>query len=310
MTIIDTCNPCKCRGGYVDKETYRSAVIELLCKLVGEGGSGIMYDFEILCDPTSDEPKIVRYKYEAGSTDITADAYNLDGTPYTGTIDNLVQCSAKDSEIEVLYDVNNAGTSSTPFIRTYVKNPDGTVVRVVDTALDGTTAYTVQGNVVSPGQTTSCTQEMIDTTVVNGQTVKIEFLRTYYKNSVGTITGYKDSALDGTDYTVTGIVSFADRVVVASPQKEIVNTSATTVTVSVDENTRYVYTQPLTSLTIGAVEDSLLESELDFTTGSTFSFTATPLTNKWIDMAPTWLPNTHYIIVIKSGYASWGIVGY
>lgn len=97
---------------------------------------------------------------------------------------------------------------------------------------------------------------------------------------------------------------------IATKQKLVTDTSSTTATVSVAENTRYVYTQPLTSLTVGSVADSLLESEIDFTTGVSFSFTATPLTNKWIDMAPTWLPNTHYIIVIKSGYASWGIVGY
>lgn len=97
---------------------------------------------------------------------------------------------------------------------------------------------------------------------------------------------------------------------ISTKQKVVTDTSNTTATVSVSENTRYVYTQPLTSLTISSVEDSLLESEIDFTTGTSFSFTATPLTTKWIDMAPTWLPNTHYVISIKTGYASWGIVGY
>lgn len=201
MAIIDTCNPCKCRGGYVDKETYRSSVIELLCKLVGEGGSGIMYDFEILCDPTSDEPKIVRYKYEAGSTDITADAYNLDGTPYTGSIDDLVQCSAKDSEIEVLYD------DGTPFIRTYVKNPDGTVVRVIDTALDGTTSYTVSGSVYPP--LNSSLVALIDTYDDGGTEVTVNFIRTYFKNGIGQITGYSDTLLDGTtSYTPQGTITF------------------------------------------------------------------------------------------------------
>ena len=106
---------------------------------------------------------------------------------------------------------------------------------------------------------------MIDTTVVGGETVKVEFLRTYFKNGVGGIISFADTDLSGQSYTPTGVVSFADRVVVASPQREIINTSATTATLSVEENTRYVYTQPLTALTIGAVENSLLESEIDFT---------------------------------------------
>ena len=97
---------------------------------------------------------------------------------------------------------------------------------------------------------------------------------------------------------------------ISTKQRLVTDTTSTTTSVSVAENTRYVYTQPLTSLTLSSVADSLLESEIDFTTGTSFSFTATPLTNKWIDFAQTWLPNTHYIIVIKSGYASWGIIGY
>lgn len=93
-------------------------------------------------------------------------------------------------------------------------------------------------------------------------------------------------------------------------QKTVTDTTSTTASVSVTENTVYTFTQPLTSLTLSSVADSLLESELDFTTGTSFSFTATPLTNKWINNVPTWIANTHYIISIKSGYATWGIVGY
>lgn len=248
MAIIDTCNPCKCPGGYVDKETYRSSVIALLCKLVGEGTSGIMYDFEILCDSNSNEPKIVRYKYEAGSTSIIAEAYNLDGTPYTGSIDDLGPC----------------------------------------------------------GGTSSSTQEMIDTTIVGGETVKIEFLRTYYKNSSGSIIGYEDTDLVGQSYTPTGIVSFADRVVTMVSQKEIINTTDTTATITVEENTRYYYSQPLTSLTLTSVDTSTLESEIEFYTDSTFSFTASTMTGKWVDGTPTFDANKHYVIAIKNGIGAYG----
>lgn len=207
MTITNTCNPCQCLGGSTDPESFRAAVITLLCKLAGEGPSGIFYDFEILCDPTTDAPKIVRYKYTGGSTDVTAEAFNLDGTPYAGTISSLVQCSAKDSEIEILDDVVNG--VATQFLRTYLKKPDGSLVRIIDTTLDGTTNYTVLGTVsklthVYQQALASTTMAMVDKQVDDSI---IRFLRTYIKDSTGTITSTVDTNLDGiTAYTPTGTV--------------------------------------------------------------------------------------------------------
>ena len=91
-----------------------------------------------------------------------------------------------------------------------------------------------------------------------------------------------------------------------SKQKEITNTYDTTVNLDIEENTVYKWTQPLTGMTLATTPTSLLESEIDFTTGLTFSFTATGLTGKWINQNPNWQANTHYIICIKNGYAVWG----
>lgn len=94
-------------------------------------------------------------------------------------------------------------------------------------------------------------------------------------------------------------------------QSVIADTTNTSATIaSVAANTRYTFSQALSALTLTAVVDSVLESEIQFTTGSTFTFTATPLVDKWLGVsAPTFDANSTYIIAIKSGYAVLGKVG-
>lgn len=212
--IIDSCNPCKCLGGHIDNEMFRSTVVALLCKLAGEGTSGVFYDFEILCDASTDEPKIVRYRYTHGSTEVTAEAFNLDGTPYSGDIDALVHCSAKDSEIEILTDYHSG--TATQFLRTYLKAPDGSLVSVRDTTLDGQTAYTPVGvvsyQVVVSNMPSvpipSSVVPMLDTYTDNGVEYEVQFLRVFFKNQSGGIISKSDVQLDGTtSYTVQGTVS-------------------------------------------------------------------------------------------------------
>ena len=54
----------------------------------------------------------------------------------------------------------------------------------------------------------------------------------------------------------------------ARAQLTVTDSTATTATIAnLAANTRYVFTQPLTSLTVGAVTDSVLESEIQFTAG-------------------------------------------
>lgn len=65
----------------------------------------------------------------------------------------------------------------------------------------------------------------------------------------------------------------------------------------------WVCTQPLTSLTIEATGASRWETEIDFTTDSTFTFTLNGTKLKWLgDAAPTFEPNTSYVIAVKNGY--------
>ena len=77
-------------------------------------------------------------------------------------------------------------------------------------------------------------------------------------------------------------------------------------------NRFYRYAVPLTSLTLtneliettGAVYR--YETEIRFTTGETFAFTATGLEGKWVGGTPTFEANKTYVIAIKNGTAAWG----
>lgn len=65
--------------------------------------------------------------------------------------------------------------------------------------------------------------------------------------------------------------------------------------------------KPLTSLTIsGTPAGATMETEIQFTTGETFAFTATGLEGKWVGGTPTFEVNKSYVITIKNGIAAWG----
>lgn len=72
----------------------------------------------------------------------------------------------------------------------------------------------------------------------------------------------------------------------------------------------YKYTSPLNSLTLNLTPpiNQGFETEFQFTTGSTFTFSATDLVGKWIGGVPTFEPNKSYVIAIKNGLAAWGEV--
>lgn len=64
---------------------------------------------------------------------------------------------------------------------------------------------------------------------------------------------------------------------------------------------------PLTSLTIsGTPTNATMETEIQFTTGETFAFTATGLEGKWVGGTPTFEVNKSYVITIKNSIAAWG----
>lgn len=64
---------------------------------------------------------------------------------------------------------------------------------------------------------------------------------------------------------------------------------------------------PITSLTIvGTPTSATMETEIQFTTGETFAFTATGLEGKWVGGTPTFEANKSYVITVKNSIAAWG----
>lgn len=91
-------------------------------------------------------------------------------------------------------------------------------------------------------------------------------------------------------------------------QQLIIKDSATpSLTLSAIVDKCILCTEPLTSLTIsGTPTKATMETEIQFTTGETFAFTATGLEGKWVGGTPTFEANKSYVIAIKNGIAAWG----
>ena len=91
-------------------------------------------------------------------------------------------------------------------------------------------------------------------------------------------------------------------------QQLILNDSATpSLTLSAIVDKCISCRTPLTSLTIlGTPTKATMETEIQFTTGETFAFTATGLEGKWVGGTPTFEANKSYVIAIKNGIAAWG----
>lgn len=91
-------------------------------------------------------------------------------------------------------------------------------------------------------------------------------------------------------------------------QQLILNNSATpSLTLSANVDKCISCTTPITSLTIsGTPTKATMETEIQFTTGETFAFTATGLEGKWVGGTPTFEANKSYVITIKNGIAAWG----
>lgn len=91
-------------------------------------------------------------------------------------------------------------------------------------------------------------------------------------------------------------------------QQLITNESATpSIVLSSSVDKCISCTTPLTSLTIsGTPTVATMETEIQFTTGGTFAFTATGLEGKWVGGTPTFEVNKSYVITIKNSIAAWG----
>lgn len=118
------------------------------------------------------------------------------------------------------------------------------------------------------------------------------------------------SSISNADASHTGLLTSSDWQTFAYDRVPVqyINTDSVSTSVTIAnliENNRYVYTQPLTSLTITAIVDSNLESDIQFSTaagGCTFTY---PGTLKWIG-SDVIEPSKNYILSIKNNIAVLG----
>lgn len=89
--------PPICIDDYSDQRRFMRKLLELVeCILTDTNvlvTQNTRYDWEVLCDPYTEEPIWVRFQYTTdNTTPITLAAFNKDGTPYAGSINDLVAC--------------------------------------------------------------------------------------------------------------------------------------------------------------------------------------------------------------------------
>ena len=124
-----------------------------------------------------------------------------DGNPYVVSPGGLVtDCGGIDSEQTVLCDVSGAGVA-TQFLRTEVRQAN-TILRRVDTALDGISPYTPTGTVRLCAGSDAESVILCDSATPTPN----RFIRTYTYNASGAVSGFTDTTLAGTAFTPTGAV--------------------------------------------------------------------------------------------------------
>lgn len=132
---------------------------------------------------------------------------------------------------------------------------------------------------------------------------------------------FSNTTLKDATYTTKGVVQIGSGLNVNNglisvdgtlytPVRNLVNNSETTPSLALEANTDYVFTNALTSLTLTTIPVSQYSTDLYFTTGNSFTFSATNLTQYYFsDNPPTFNTNTTYKIHITEGKAQISYIG-
>jgi hypothetical protein len=83
-----------CGAQITNAQDFYTLASKLLCELTDATYNSQQFSLQILCDPATGDRVWVRYAYAADGTVIGVTAFNLDGTPWVGTITSLVECAA------------------------------------------------------------------------------------------------------------------------------------------------------------------------------------------------------------------------
>lgn len=110
--------------------------------------------------------------------------------------------------------------------------------------------------------------------------------------------------------TFTANASSDVTIALGDAQSVVADTSSTTATLALASNTLYTFATALTALTISSIPSDTYEVEIQFTAGTSFALTATPLTDKWLGVdSPSFTDGESYVIVVKNGYGVCAKVG-
>ena len=115
----------------------------------------------------------------------------------------------------------------------------------------------------------------------------------------------KRTAADGSVFfVVQGVGSFVSggKVFVEAQTTIMDDTSTEPLIDILKANRRYVFTQPITQLTVNAIEDSSLESMIEFTVGNLDAVVQLPASLKMVNRA-AFKRNESYIISVKNSIA-------
>lgn len=130
---------------------------------------------------------------------------------------------------------------------------------------------------------------------------EVDALLNILRGEIGDFVDDKELAAALTNYLTSSSLTAALKDYTAL-QKTITNSTATTAAIaSLAANTRYVYTKALTSLKVSAVVDSSMESEIQFTAGS--SITVELPAALGVIGEPTFEAGKSYIISVKNNIA-------
>ena len=167
----------------------------------------------------------------------------------------------------------------------------------------------------APNTQSILTQFVIDTTgrqPRNGDEVAIEDVGELWMFNGTQWLFFTNTTLSDATTTSKGVVQIGSGLNVSSgvvsvdntiytPSRTLSTNTETTPSINLQENTDYVFSNALTSLTIGTVPYSFYPITLTFTTGTGFTFSATNITEYFYYTTPTFIIGKKYKLTIISG---------
>lgn len=185
---------------------FYQRILNFLCiisKQLEPGTNGVRYDWEVLCDPNTGNPVLLRNGYNTDGTVLPVAAFTPAGVAYSGVIAQLVSCggggSVPGGPIRYVYELLCDSITGLPVLLRQAYNIDGTIIGFAGFTTDGS-AYggsiaTLVACTAATGGTTRYDYEIL----CDPNTGLPVILRASY-NINGTQNGFVAYTLAGTAY--------------------------------------------------------------------------------------------------------------